>query len=190
VGEAADPVRWLHQDSAYESRDGFSPRIWGPPLWLVLHIISFNYPVRPTAQDKEHYRQFIESLQFVLPCRACRENYPKNLEAVGWGPSCLVSRHAFSRFVYRLHNEVSRATGVGCLPVSYYDLREIHECFRAKCSPPSSLPASEGGCLVPREYVPARVRLQVIPYDAEDPSPPIEIEDGVFRRGTKRKRID
>ena len=53
--------------------------IWGPALWHVLHTISFNYPVNPTPSDMINYRNFVETLQFVLPCRYCRENFTDNL---------------------------------------------------------------------------------------------------------------
>ena len=51
----------------YNSNDGFLTSIWGNSAWHLLHTISFNYPVNPTPKDKNHYRNFILSLQNVLP---------------------------------------------------------------------------------------------------------------------------
>lgn len=82
--------------------------IWGPGMWHFLHTMSFNYPVKPTKTNKDHHETFIESLQHVLPCRYCRENYAKNLKNAGWKRGVLRNRDTFSRFVYRLHNEVNR----------------------------------------------------------------------------------
>ena len=31
----------------YISNDGMLTSVWGPPLWHVLHCISFNYPNKP-----------------------------------------------------------------------------------------------------------------------------------------------
>ena len=67
-----------------KSQDGMLTRVWGPSLWLCFSFISFNYPVCPTKEQR-HYKTFIKSLQHVLPCRYCRENFPKNLEASGFG---------------------------------------------------------------------------------------------------------
>jgi hypothetical protein len=53
----------------FYSGDGFQTLIWGPPMWHFLHTMSFNYPVNPTQEDKEHYRDFVLSLQHVLPCK-------------------------------------------------------------------------------------------------------------------------
>ena len=52
----------------YESNDGMLTYIWGPPLWHVLHTISFNYPVNPTDEDKMKYECFILSMGFILIC--------------------------------------------------------------------------------------------------------------------------
>ena len=64
----------------YQSGDGMLTSVWGPPLWHYLHVMSFNYPVKPTKEDKEHYREFVCNLRHVLPCRYCRENLKKNLK--------------------------------------------------------------------------------------------------------------
>ena len=63
----------------YSSGDGFVTSTWGAPFWHVLHTISFNYPVNPTREDKVHYRDFITSLKYVLPCKYCRINLSNNL---------------------------------------------------------------------------------------------------------------
>ena len=34
------------------------PDIWGPHFWYILHIISFDYPLRPTEYDKRVYHDF------------------------------------------------------------------------------------------------------------------------------------
>ena len=64
----------------FSSGDGFQTSIWGPLVWTTLHTISFNYPVHPTNEDKKHYKDFIYSLRYVLPCKYCRINLTKNLK--------------------------------------------------------------------------------------------------------------
>ena len=46
--------------------------IWGPGMWHFLHSMSFNYPVKPSDDDKINYRNFMLSLKNVLPCGKCR----------------------------------------------------------------------------------------------------------------------
>ena len=37
----------------YNSNDGMLTSVWGPSAWHYLHSISFNYPVKPTCDDKK-----------------------------------------------------------------------------------------------------------------------------------------
>ena len=93
------------------SNDGFSPSCWGPSLWNFLHIMSMNYPLNPSAQDKRIYQDFITSLGQVLPCKKCRENYNKNLTNIRYfdeDNDVYENRNTFSTFMFDLHNEVNR----------------------------------------------------------------------------------
>ena len=64
----------------FSSGDGMVTKIWGPIIWTALHTISFNYPVNPTHADKIHYKDFIYSLKYILPCKYCRINLTKKLK--------------------------------------------------------------------------------------------------------------
>ena len=68
-----------YTESDYNSNDGMLTTIWGPSQWHFLHTMSFNYPVNPTVADKHHYRDYIYSLRYTLPCGKCRANLHKNL---------------------------------------------------------------------------------------------------------------
>ena len=43
----------------FYSGDGFLTSVWGPAIWHSLHIISFNYPVKPTNEEKNQYRNYV-----------------------------------------------------------------------------------------------------------------------------------
>ena len=62
----------------YYNGDGMLTTVWGPSMWHYLHTMSFNYPVAPTPADKKHYRDFMLNLQYVLPCKYCRQNLTNN----------------------------------------------------------------------------------------------------------------
>ena len=87
----------------YYSGDGFLTSTWGPPLWHALHTMSFNYPVNPSLEDKHHYRDFILSLQNVLPCGACRKNLKTNFKQLPITMADMENRDTFSRYIYNLH---------------------------------------------------------------------------------------
>ena len=154
----------------YESPEGFSSRFWGPGLWNFLHTVSFNYPVKPTREDRTRYMEFIRSLRWVLPCGICRRNYSRNLKSAGFGLAAMKDRHTFSRFVYRLHKEVGFK---GC---SYYRMRDNYETFRAK-------PKCRKRC---DSRVPSRCVLHCIP--ASDRGRPSFTIDERLRKRRKTKK--
>jgi len=95
--------------------------------------MSFNYPVKPTSDDKKHYIDFIKSLQHVLPCRHCRENLVNNLKLFPLKPCHMESRAAFSRYVYGLHETVNKMLGKKS-GLKFCDVRERYEHFRSRCT--------------------------------------------------------
>lgn len=116
----------------YNSDNGIQVNVWGPPLWYVLHTISFNYPTHPTEDDKKHYRDFVFSLQHVLPCGKCRKNLVKNLEKLPLTQKDLENRDSFSRYIYNLHSVVNTMLKKKT-PITYEELRDQIETFRARC---------------------------------------------------------
>ena len=116
----------------YNSGDGMLTTVWGPSMWHYLHTMSFNYPVCPTKEDKEHYKNFILNLQHVLPCKYCRQNLTNNLKAHPLKECHLKNRETFSRFVYNLHETVNKMLGKKS-GLTYCDVRERYEHFRSRC---------------------------------------------------------
>ena len=117
----------------YQSGDGMVTSVWGPPLWHYLHTMSFNYPVHPTPADKKHYKNFIFSLRYVLPCRYCRENLTKNLKALPLTNKEMKNRDTFSRWVFKLHELINTMLGKKS-GLRYCDVRERYEHFRSRCT--------------------------------------------------------
>lgn len=117
----------------YYSGDGFVTKIWGPAVWHMLHTISFNYPVHPTNEDKKHYRNFILSLQNVLPCKYCRMNLKTNLKQMPLTMNHMKNRDSFSRYIYELHELVNKMLDKKS-GLSYCDVRERYEHFRSRCT--------------------------------------------------------
>ena len=92
------------------SRNGMQSTAWGPSLWFFLHIVSFNYPEKPTSKHKMTYYKFVCNLKYVLPCKFCRDNFRKNLKKLNFSVSHLRNRLTFSKFIYDLHNIVNKET--------------------------------------------------------------------------------
>ena len=117
----------------YNSGDGMLTSVWGPSLWHYLHTMSFNYPTEPTQEQKTHYKNFILSLQNVLPCKYCRMNLKNNLKVLPLTQSRLKNRESFSLYIYELHELINKMLGKKS-GLSYADVRERYEHFRSRCS--------------------------------------------------------
>jgi len=131
----------------YESNDGMLTAIWGPSTWHLLHTMSFNYPVNPTVEDKRHYRDFIINLQYVLPCGKCRKNLKENLLKLPLKMSHMKTRETFSLYVYKLHEVINKMLGKKS-GLSYSDVKERYEHFRARCIKPLDEMNSAGSDVV------------------------------------------
>ena len=116
----------------YYSPDGMLTAVWGPNMWHFLHTMSFNYPIKPTNKDKRNYMKFIKSLQHVLPCRYCRDNFKNNLTTINFNMGVMKNRDTFSRWIYKLHNLVNKRLGKKNT-LSYCEVRDRYEHFRARC---------------------------------------------------------
>ena len=123
----------VFKNKDYISGDGMLTTVWGPSMWHFLHTMSFNYPVNPSAEDKEHYKAFMLSLVHILPCKYCRQNLANNYKLFPLKASDMASRDSFSRYVYKLHELVNKLLKKKS-GLSYCDVRERYEHFRSRCS--------------------------------------------------------
>lgn len=115
------------------SGDGMMTSVWGPSMWHYLHTMSFNYPIHPTEQDKKYYKKQILIMQYTLPCKYCRINLKSNFKKLPLKECHMKSRDTFSRYVYQLHELVNKMLGKKS-GLSYCDVRERYEHFRARCT--------------------------------------------------------
>lgn len=123
----------VYSKKDFSSGDGMLTSVWGPSLWHYLHTMSFNYPNKPTSDDKKHYKNFILSLRHVLPCKYCRINLKKNLKELPLTQKDLKNRANFSLWVYKLHEHINKMLGKKS-GLSYSEVRERYEHFRARCT--------------------------------------------------------
>lgn len=151
----------------YQSNDGFATSIWGPTWWHCLHTMSFNYPIHPTEEDKKHYKDYINSLIYVLPCGKCRTNLENNLKKSPLTDYHLESRERFSKYIFNLHETVNKMLKKKS-GLTYKDVRERYEHFRARCSavlkPSEPL---EKGCSEPLYGKKSKCVLHIIPQDVK-----------------------
>jgi len=148
----------------YKSNDGMLTTVWGPGMWHYLHTMSFNYPVHPTPADKKHYSDFVLQLQYVLPCGKCRKNLKRNFKKLPIKQSDMENRVSFSKYIYRLHELINKMLHKKS-GLSYEEVRERYEHFRARCAIPiSSAPIKhEKGCTEPLYGEKSKCVLKIVP---------------------------
>ena len=117
----------------YKSNDGMLTSVWGPSLWHYLHLISFNYPVNPTQENKKKYKELILNLQYTLPCKYCRTNLINNFKKNPLKNEVFKNRNNFSRYIYYLHELINKKLGKTS-NIKYCDLRDKYEHFRSRCT--------------------------------------------------------
>lgn len=132
----------------YHSNDGMQTNIWGPPFWFILHIISFNYPISPSSLEKKKYKEFMLSLPHILPCGKCRENLKQNYKLLPLHNDVFKNRDSFSKYIYLLHEQVNKMLGKHST-ISYCEVRDKYESFRANCKPDMNTIVHKG-CVVPK----------------------------------------
>jgi hypothetical protein len=100
--------------------------IWGPHFWITLHTITFSYPINPTQSDKNNFANFINSIQYILPCKICRQNFSRKLKE---NPimNYLNSRKDFVYWMIDSHNKVNSETGK-----RYYSNEEVIKIYEDK----------------------------------------------------------
>ena len=165
----------------YNANDGFLTSTWGPPLWHYLHTMSFNYPVNPSIQDKNHYRNFILNLQYVLPCKYCRINLTKNFKQLPLTMDIMKNRDTFSKYIYELHELVNKMLNKKSA-LTYCDVRERYEHFRSRCteekpiifkfnklnSTNKTFKKREKGCTEPLYGKKSKCIIKIVPQDTKE----------------------
>ena len=148
------------------SENGFQTNVWGAPMWLCLHLISLNYK----PEMKKGYKQFFNSLQYVLPCGACRRNYSYHINnTLPLTDNALKCRKSMSMWVFFLHNAVQRSIFIKTQDIhdkpKYEDTTTdftkamaFYESFRAKCCKTSH------GCTVPLKGSRKRSKIHIVKF--------------------------
>ena len=165
----------LFKKKDFESNNGMLTSIWGPSMWHFLHTISFNYPVKPTKEDRINYYNYLMSLQKILPCSFCRENFKSNLKSSKFSKSySLKNRTTFSKSIYNLHEEVNKMLGKTS-DLTYKQVKNRYEHFRSRCLNDKKAvkklvkknkKAKEDGCIDPLYGKKSKCVLNIVPKNS------------------------
>ena len=166
----------------YNSNDGMLTTVWGPSQWHFLHTMSFNYPVNPSPSEKQHYRAYIYSLRYVLPCGKCRANLHKNLKKLPLKMKHMQSRDTFSRYIYDLHELINKMLNKKS-NLTFEEVRNTYENFRSRCTQSQTQDEkdnikallrktlkTESGCTKPLYGKKAKCIIRIVPQENDEPT--------------------
>jgi len=81
---------------------------WGPPLWYLIHTITYNYSKNPSEYEKyTYYKFFFYCVPELIICTICRKHYIKFLKNVNLKTHLNRRCDLISYFV-SLHNTVNK----------------------------------------------------------------------------------
>ena len=104
---------------------------WGPSGWVFLHTITFNYPIKPTKEDKLRYINFFNNIGTMLPCKYCRDSY--NIYAKKLPIEKFVEdREGITYWLYQIHNLVNDKVFKND-STEFIEVVKKYERFRAGC---------------------------------------------------------
>lgn len=146
--------------------NGMLTKIWGPHLWESLNSIVFGYPINPTKEQKENYKNWLIGIEHILPCKYCRESYSKFVRS-GYSElteESLKNRENLCKWIYNIHNRINEKLGVD-YKLTFKEFICKYESQRAKCV------SKDNGCTMPvdlkaESYRKAEIRhAPVIDYE-------------------------
>jgi hypothetical protein len=100
------------------------PEFWGASGWRFLHSVTFQYPIKPSANDKAHFKEFFNSLKYTLPCEKCAYHYSKHLMKYPI-ENALESRDTLVKWLIHVHNDVNKS--LGKREYSYEEVIDIYK---------------------------------------------------------------
>lgn len=88
-----------------------SPKFWGKYFWKTMHIITVSYPLHPSKNDMNAFKNLIESMKYLLPCDECSSNLKKKLQFFCLTDDILQNKANLILWLHTLHNMVNAHTG-------------------------------------------------------------------------------
>jgi mitochondrial FAD-linked sulfhydryl oxidase len=85
-----------------------NPEVWGPPAWILLHTITFNYPENPCAEDKNNIKNFFKYFSYQIPCNKCILHFKKYMKRNPLTNELLSSKDDLIDWLIDAHNNVNK----------------------------------------------------------------------------------
>lgn len=83
----------------------FDKNNWGPQLWNIMHLFSYNYDNNPDYITKQNAFNFFTSICLLLPCDYCKNHCYSYIQD---NPPKVETKDELINWVLSFHNSVNR----------------------------------------------------------------------------------
>lgn len=105
-------------------RLNLNPKIWGSHGWFFIDGIILGYPDKPGFRIKNAIKNFLISMQYLLPCQTCRMNFRKNLMYYPLTDKVLSSKNNLLQWSMNIQNEICHQNR------NYYKFKSLKDVFK------------------------------------------------------------
>ena len=63
----------------YQYKGPLNSVLLGKHGWPVLHAFTLRYPEKPTDEDKERFKKFIQAFSWTYPCSNCATDFRREI---------------------------------------------------------------------------------------------------------------
>lgn len=132
-----------------QNRRNLDPKIWGEWFWMSMYSVSYSYPSNPSSKEIMSAKEYFLSLQFLLPCGDCRDEYKKIVKQIQLQHH-LLSRGDLLSWVNKVHNAVNASLGVKSRELN--DVLQKLELQGSEEPPPINKLVTPNGSRKPKPY--------------------------------------
>ena len=76
-----------------------------------MHSTAAHYPAAPSPADRAAAASLVAAVKQLYPCKDCRDDFRRSVDAAPPGPKAVESRESFAKYLCERHNEVNRKLG-------------------------------------------------------------------------------
>ena len=90
------------------NRINIDPTFWGPKAWFFIDSIVLSYPNKPKPEEQQIYRNFILSLETILPCEGCRYHFGTFIAQNPLSNEIMADKTKLIKWILDSHNDVRK----------------------------------------------------------------------------------
>jgi len=107
--------------------NNIKPYFWGPHYWRTIFSMGASYPENPDSNFIRIVKNYMLSLQILLPCQSCRVSYIEygtQIDTDLENNNNYSSKDNFVEFIYKIRNKINEKLGIDYkIPLEYFKFK-------------------------------------------------------------------